>query len=364
MVKEGVSEERPQQLKMNGFWGGGLSHLADWVTASQKPAHTIASNMDVIKKKPTTGPESGRSVQNPRADSVGEHNDGMSASRIEWRLTLHPKIPIWDNNICQGKGFTGLWQIMRAGRSKYAVTPNQRSDTKTVSKEEFCSVIILYYDTIVLSVVELNMDVTGKKMQPCCGEETPQKWGKESTCWPKREWSKWSKQLPTGDNNFKEARHFTWHFNLPTSARIINCFDLLLCWPLFYQPASGSLDPSCIWYVNGLFVYVLHNADSPLGIKQRQLFHSWFHCPTVRREFKVKFIFCSQIDSKMPVGESKDSFIPLLLLHLPPAHVTPPLSTQFYPADPPLWLAWPAAVRPTCSAVSGTVDERRFFARI
>lgn len=58
VVKEGVSEERPQQLKMNGFWGGGLSHLADWVTASQKPAHTIASNMDVIKKNP-------RQVQNP-----------------------------------------------------------------------------------------------------------------------------------------------------------------------------------------------------------------------------------------------------------------------------------------------------------
>lgn len=184
------------------------------------------------------GPESSRSVQNPGADSVGEHNDGMSASRIEWRLTLHPKIPIWDNNICQGKGGGDSQGFGRlCGPADQSMQWHQtRGQTPKLCQKK-CSdaiVIIVYYDTIVLSVVDLNMDVTGKKMQPCCGEETSEKWGKESTCWPKREWSTWSKQLPTEDNNFKEARHFTWHFNLPTSARIINYVLTYFCFDLYF----------------------------------------------------------------------------------------------------------------------------------
>lgn len=41
--------------------------------------------MDVDQKNTLhiIDPVCGRSVQNPGADSVGEHNDGMSASRIE-----------------------------------------------------------------------------------------------------------------------------------------------------------------------------------------------------------------------------------------------------------------------------------------
>lgn len=111
-----------------------------------------------------------------------------------------------------------------------------RGQTPKLCQKKCCDAIViaLYYDTVLLSVVDLNIDVTGKKVQPCCGEETSEKWGKEPTCWPKREWSKWSKQLPTGDNNFKEARHFTWHFNLPTSARIINYVVTYFCFDLYF----------------------------------------------------------------------------------------------------------------------------------
>lgn len=65
----------------------------------------------------------------------------------------------------------------------------------------------------------------------------------------------------------------------------------------------------------------------------------------MRREFKVKFIFCSQIDSKMPVGESKDSFIPLLLLHLPPR---PRHATSLHTVLP----CWPSAAAGVTSCSS------------
>lgn len=159
-VVKGVTE-RPRHLKMNGFWGGGgLSHLADWVTASQKSAHTIGSNMDVIKKKNTPhiiGPVCGKSVQNPGADYVGEHNDGMSASRIEWRLTLHPKIPIWDNNICQGKGGDSQGFGRLCGPADQSMQWHQtRGQTPKLCQKKRSDVIVitLCYDAIVLSVVD------------------------------------------------------------------------------------------------------------------------------------------------------------------------------------------------------------------
>lgn len=53
---------------------------------------------------------------------------------------------------------------------------------------------------------------------------------------------------------------------------------------------------------------------------------------------KVRFIFCPRINSKMPTRESKDSFIPLLLLHLPyPACITPSHSTSHHTVSP----CWP-----------------------
>lgn len=130
------------------------------------------------------------------------------------------------------------------------------------------------------------------------------KWGKVSPCWSMREWSIWSKQLPTGNNNFKEVRHFTWHFNLPTSARIQLCFGLILLWPLFYHPAKRLIrcKPVFDMVITCLFTRNSMRA-SPRDKTHKQIYCAAL-CFRARRwgaSLKVKFIFCSQIDSKMPV---------------------------------------------------------------
>lgn len=109
-LPEGTKKKNPQHLKMNGFLRGvSLTHQIEL----QPKIITIGSDVCLIKKLNNkalphiVGPECSRSMQNPGLSLWASTMTAWGASGIRWRLMLHPKkkkkIPIWDNNICQGK---------------------------------------------------------------------------------------------------------------------------------------------------------------------------------------------------------------------------------------------------------------------
>lgn len=87
-----------------------------WMGSPRRFSYTEAKmstigSIYVRSKKPSDNRSRMLQVRTePQADSAGEHNASMSRSRIQCRLMLPPKIPIWDKNICQGpsweRGFT------------------------------------------------------------------------------------------------------------------------------------------------------------------------------------------------------------------------------------------------------------------
>lgn len=158
----------------------------------------------------------------PRADSVGEHNANVSLSRIQWRLMLPPKIPIWDKKHLSrpphGKGDShGLCRLLlgfpKQGLTvqKYAVTDVAEpllGDTHTeimtvaVSQESNTNKCVIkpswrghfnhpltHWHCVVFFCRYLNMDMMVGKEKPALlwkttGRETLEKWEKESTYWP------------------------------------------------------------------------------------------------------------------------------------------------------------------------------------
>lgn len=157
-------KKTPQHLKMNGFLRGvSLTYQIEL----QPKIITIGSDVCLIKKLNNktlphiVGPECSRSMQNPGLSLWASTMTAWGASRIRWRLMLHPKkkkSPFETITFVKGKGgFTGLWLITRTWHIKVGCGTGQ---TPQLSPKKCLEVftVSLYCSNI------LNLDVTGKKM--------------------------------------------------------------------------------------------------------------------------------------------------------------------------------------------------------
>lgn len=82
------------------------------------------------------------------------------------------------------------------------------------------------------------------------------------------------------------------------------CFDLILLWPLFYQSAKRLIRSEHVFdmLITCLFTRNSMRA-SPRDKTHKQIYFAAL-CLRARRwgaRLKVKIVFCSQIDAKMPV---------------------------------------------------------------